>query len=611
MSLLQMSLSGAVLILVIMGIRAVAVNRLPKMTFVILWEIVILRLLLPFSFSSVTSVYTLLGQSRVETVLEEISNASGTNTEQTPDAAFLINSDIMSDSDSGVSPDVALESENETDRGNAFSSVSLWTAIWLAGMLSSAAFFAVSYERSRLKFSFSLPVQNEFAQQWFGRHWQGRSVSVRQSDLISAPLTYGIIRPAILMPKETNWKDIRGLEYIFTHECMHIRRFDAVRKLVCVLALCVHWFNPLVWVMYFFFNRDIELACDERVIRSFGETSRKEYSMVLIGMETKKSGLLPFYNHFSKGSVEERITAIMKTRKMTAGIAAVSVVIVAAVIALFVTSPGEGEGKSAISAVDETESSADSGNNMEQSIADSDNGAEGHVTGSGGDAAENPAASDDGSEPTENTQTGQSAGEPQIYQTITVDGFEVSIKDLEPDSSWQITVTDPETGQETKILELAKLASSGVILQRVGEMMSMQTFLVFYTTQEGFCTTRYYFGILDGECLLLGEGGGYGDSDEYILDVDGDGVTELICNEIYSDGVQVAVVYQWDGEKVLVGGLDGLLTEEPDSNWLGSCLTWYLPEENVVEIRYWKNEGYQTAKYEIDLSRIKMYEYNK
>ena len=139
-----------------------------------------------------------------------------------------------------------------------------------------------------------------------------RPILVRQSDRISAPLTYGIFRPVILMPKKMDWKNEKQLQYVLSHEYVHICRYDTVTKLIATLALCIHWFNPFVWVMYILFNRDIELACDESVIRQFGEKSKSAYSLMLINMEATKSGLLPFCNNFSKNAIEERITAVMK-----------------------------------------------------------------------------------------------------------------------------------------------------------------------------------------------------------------------------------------------------------------------------------------------------------
>ena len=109
-----------------------------------------------------------------------------------------------------------------------------------------------------------------------------------------------------------DWKNEKQLQYVLSHEYVHIYRYDTVTKLIVTLALCIHWFNPFVWVMYIIFNRDIELACDESVIRQFGEKSKSAYSLMLINMEATKSGLLPFCNNFSKNAIEERITAVMK-----------------------------------------------------------------------------------------------------------------------------------------------------------------------------------------------------------------------------------------------------------------------------------------------------------
>ena len=111
-----------------------------------------------------------------------------------------------------------------------------------------------------------------------------------------------------------------------------------IAKLIATYALCIHWFNPFVWVMYILFNRDIELACDESVIRQFGDKSKSAYSLMLISMEAKKSGLSPLCNHFSKNAIEERITAIMNTKRTTAITLLSACLIVLVTVSLFVTS---------------------------------------------------------------------------------------------------------------------------------------------------------------------------------------------------------------------------------------------------------------------------------
>ncbi|HBK59723.1 MAG TPA: peptidase M56, partial [Firmicutes bacterium] len=142
-----------------------------------------------------------------------------------------------------------------------------------------------------------------------------RSVQIRQSDRIKAPLTYGVFRPVILFPKKTDWTDETKLPYILTHEFTHIRRFDTLAKLVLTAAVCVHWFNPFVWAMYVLVNRDIELSCDETVVRTFGETMKSAYALTLIGLEEEKNRHTFLVNSFGKNAIEERIVSIMKIKK--------------------------------------------------------------------------------------------------------------------------------------------------------------------------------------------------------------------------------------------------------------------------------------------------------
>ena len=295
MSLLQMSFSGAILILTIMVIRLLAINKLPKKTFLFLWGIVILRLLLPISIPSVWSVYSFFNQNVSEHTLNGIPMEN-----------------VIP-----IAPREPFIPHNETPTLPAehVSHISVWSIVWCVGMVLCFAFFIISYLRCRFEFQTSIPVQNDFTERWLKKHPLRRSISIRQSDRVSTPLTYGFFHPVILMPKKTNWENTKQLEYILLHEYVHICRYDALTKLISTVALCIHWFNPFVWIMYTLVNRDMELACDERVVRRFGETSKSAYAMTLIDMAAKQSSLTPLCNNFSKNAIEERITAIMKTRK--------------------------------------------------------------------------------------------------------------------------------------------------------------------------------------------------------------------------------------------------------------------------------------------------------
>lgn len=129
--------------------------------------------------------------------------------------------------------------------------------------------------------------------QWLRQHPLRRKIAIRQSDRISSPLSFGVLRPVILLPKKTDWTDEEALRYVLEHEFVHIRRFDSVGKLLLIAAACVHWFNPLVWAMYVLANRDLELSCDETVLRRFGGDVRGAYARVLIRMEERRRGVQP------------------------------------------------------------------------------------------------------------------------------------------------------------------------------------------------------------------------------------------------------------------------------------------------------------------------------
>lgn len=325
MSLLQMSFLGTVIILLIVVLRAVLINRLPKKTFLILWWIALIRLLVPFSIKSVTSIYSLL-----QSIYSDINPV---RTAQT--TTFLPIHGNMPEIANGLSEAMVQRTE----------SISILSVIWLAGLLLCFGFFAVSYIKCYREFRFSLPVENDILEAWKEKHPLKRSLSIRQTETIAAPLSYGVIRPVILMPKNIEWKNIYQLRYVLEHEYVHIRRLDMLTKLIMIAAVCIHWFNPLVWVMYILFNRDLELSCDETVVRRFGMDIKSVYATALISMEEKKSGLTPLCNSFSKNAIEERIRAIMKIKKTSKFAVIISAVLVICVTGGFATSASSLEKK--------------------------------------------------------------------------------------------------------------------------------------------------------------------------------------------------------------------------------------------------------------------------
>ncbi|MGL5253545.1 MAG: M56 family metallopeptidase, partial [Brevinema sp.] len=317
MSLMQMSVSGAIMILAVIVIRALAINRLPKKTFIVLWGIVLLRLLVPFKLPSQFSVYSFMNKHIP--AIQGVTELRNTN--------FL------------PAPFADLPTAGDVIQGEVATSASFYAIIWGVGLIVCAVFFMVTYYKCRKEFRESLPVKNDFLTKWIAEHKLIRQIEIRQSSRISAPLTYGILKPIILMPKSTKWDDTKQIEYILSHEFIHIKRFDAATKLLLTAALCIHWFNPLVWAMYILSNRDIELSCDETVVHSLGNTTKSAYALTLISMEESKSRLTPLCNNFSKNAIEERITAIMKMKKNSKKAILIGMTLIAVFAIVFTTSP--------------------------------------------------------------------------------------------------------------------------------------------------------------------------------------------------------------------------------------------------------------------------------
>ncbi len=307
MSLLKISFIGAVLIAVTLILRVPLLNRLPKRTFPAIWGVVILRLLLPFSIPLTFSVYSLLAPlSDHSAPAASEGDLLSTVEEITPNTAPLTH-------ETAILPDVGAVIPTKT----------VLSVIWLSGAVAMAIIFVIMYIRAWRKFRDSLPEENLFITQWLSSHSIRRKVTVRCSDRISSPLTYGVLRPVILLPCSMNRTNENRLDFVLTHEWVHICRFDALKKMFCILALCVHWFNPLVWVMFFCYTRDLELACDEGVVRRLGVKRKSDYAKTLIAMEAERSGFAAFSSGFGGSAAKERIRAVMKIKK-NSGFAGVS-----------------------------------------------------------------------------------------------------------------------------------------------------------------------------------------------------------------------------------------------------------------------------------------------
>lgn len=315
MIILQMSLSTSILILAVVVIRALMLYMLPKKTFLFLWGIVLCRLLIPITIPMQFSIITLFAQLLKFTSCQ--SGAVNSNTGIPP----------MPLTEHGSA---GIKAATDFISHEFLSSSSM---IWLIGIIACFLFFILTHLWCRQKYAMALPIKNHFINEWMQEHPTKRTVQIKQSDMITAPLTYGILRPVILLPKAANYTNKCELQYVLAHEYTHIKRFDILTKWILATTLCIHWFNPLVWGAYILANRDIELACDEAVIHLFGGKMKSAYANTLINLEEKKSRLNLLCSNFNKNALEERIMAIMKIKKFSK-----LPILIAVLLILFTTS---------------------------------------------------------------------------------------------------------------------------------------------------------------------------------------------------------------------------------------------------------------------------------
>ncbi|MCD8376393.1 MAG: M56 family metallopeptidase [Oscillospiraceae bacterium] len=293
MSLLQMSAAGSALILCVAALRALTRRCLPRQTFSLLWLAAALRLLLPVSIPLPVSLPV------------SVSASLGADTLQSAAAEAAISS-------SGQALPASAAGAGNESLSAGTEGIPLWAALWLAGSVCLALGFVLLYLRGMRRFRASLPDETSGVRDWLARHRLLRPLQVRRSDLISSPLTYGILRPVILLPRET---EDAALRYVLTHEYVHVRRFDGAAKLLFAAALCLHWWNPLAWLMAVLASRDMEFSCDAQALRILGEGERAAYARTLLDMEERRTSPITFSNHFSKTPMQERIEAIVKFKK--------------------------------------------------------------------------------------------------------------------------------------------------------------------------------------------------------------------------------------------------------------------------------------------------------
>ena len=332
MNLLELTLQGGVLIGAILLLRLLGRYRLPGWTFRILWGVALARLLIPVALPFPWNVYA--GLEHLADVGQTAQTAPGV---QTP-------AEILGPSQGGVIPDVpALPTEPGQipvpEAAPAAVEIPWLAILYLAGAAALALLFLVSCRRGVRIFRTALPLTHPAVNQWRGQIPALRGVPIRRCDRIRSPLTYGLIRPVVLLPKGMDCGDTQELGYVLLHEGAHIRHRDAWWKLLLAAALCVHWFNPLVWCMYVWANRDLERCCDESVVRACGLEARSEYALTLLKWEERRSGLLPLCSDLGTPILKERVIFIMKLKKRSAAALALAAILVLGTTVAFATGP--------------------------------------------------------------------------------------------------------------------------------------------------------------------------------------------------------------------------------------------------------------------------------
>ena len=331
MNLLELTLQGGVLIGAILLLRLLGRYRLPGWTFRILWGVALARLLIPVALPFPWNIYAGLERLLSQEAAQPIPSESGALVQAlpVPPVSDLPGRDMPSAPQEPAWSGAAQTAPMEIP----------WPAIlWLAGAVLLAVAFVVSYRRSVAVFRTALPLTHPAINRWRQCYPVLRGVPIRRCDRIRSPLTYGLVRPVILLPKGMDC-DQEEVGYILLHEGTHIRHRDAWWKLFLAAALCVHWFNPLVWCMYVWANRDLERCCDESVVRRCGLEVRSEYALTLLKWEERRSGLLPLCSNFGTPILKERVVFIMKLKKQSAAAVALTLALVMGTTVAFATGP--------------------------------------------------------------------------------------------------------------------------------------------------------------------------------------------------------------------------------------------------------------------------------
>lgn len=291
--LIQMSVSASILIGVILLLRAHGQTFFSTRFFKLLWLMVLVRLLVPVNIPMPVSVQTLV-QQRHELPVEEQQIIKMKADEQLNHV------------------------ENSKLEKPAHNIQWLLTLLWFNGMIVVLFCFIITGIRQLNYLQEAIPIENSsLLSEWFDRHPLRRRIQILSHDRVSTPLTYGVIVPKIILPKHMTTQNDETLQMILNHEYIHICQGDYLWKLLMMLAIAFHWFNPMVWLMWRYFNLDIEIACDRNVTELMNREERIAYAQTLINIAEIQSKASWCSSYFGERPIKERIRLLMKRRKQT------------------------------------------------------------------------------------------------------------------------------------------------------------------------------------------------------------------------------------------------------------------------------------------------------
>lgn len=312
LQVLNMSLTASVVILCVMAVRLL-LKRAPKIFSYALWAVVLFRLLCPVSLSSPVSLLEIFRPQVTETagVASNVSYFPAVPASQQSGHTFA------------EAPGQGASQPSQAEPENGDRPVSVLTIagfVWLAGAAAMVAYSMAKYLRLRWKLVGAV-------------HYRENTYL---ADHMESPFVLGILRPRVYLPSSTAVEERR---YIIAHERHHIRRGDHIVKLLAYGALCVHWFNPLVWAAFLLAGKDMEMSCDEAVIRKLGGHIRADYSASLLRLSTGFSSISGTPLAFGEGDTKGRVLNMAKWKKPKLWVCIICAVVCIAVLVACAVNP--------------------------------------------------------------------------------------------------------------------------------------------------------------------------------------------------------------------------------------------------------------------------------